>query len=325
MLAGHDSGRARLAYLGEERARQGPGAAAGARPRARRRHPGAGRATDPRRSPGRASSPPTCCGVRFVLGIAAGRGVRRAGRHPAVDRGGRRSDPRSLPIFAATLLATGRQISAEWEFQLAEAPDGLRLRSGLLQTRAETFRTAGSRRSAGSSRCGGGRSGGCGWSSTWRGAATRTARSASRVGGHARPAAGGVTRGGAVAARPGVPGAVAELPDARRAPTPRARWRAPLSRRYLRCGGDGAYLTCCTGRLRPSTRSIVPLEKVQSIRWSQGRGRAGSGWPASAVDTAGQRFTGEARFRDEAEAHAMLWALPDQARSARRRAAAPHG
>src|SRR3954449_976675 len=35
-------------------------------------------------------------------------------------------------------LATARQIGAEWEFTLAEAPDGLRLRSGLLQHRAET-------------------------------------------------------------------------------------------------------------------------------------------------------------------------------------------
>jgi putative membrane protein len=82
-------------------------------------------------------------------------------------------------------------------------------------------------------------------------------------------------------------------------------------------GGDTVYLTCTTGRIRPST-VVVPLQKIQSVRWSQGPVSRRLRLASVAVDTAGQRFTAEAKFRDEGEAHAMLWSLPDQARAARR-------
>jgi putative membrane protein len=114
-----------------------------------------------------------------------------------------------------------------------------------------------------------------------------------------------------------LPGAVAELPPTAGVPG-RALWRVPLSRRYARVHYDDGYVACCTGRLRPDT-VIVPLQKVQSVRWSQGpwsrRLRIGSIF----IDTAGHRFTGNARFRDEAEAQRMLAELPDLARVARGR------
>jgi putative membrane protein len=118
-----------------------------------------------------------------------------------------------------------------------------------------------------------------------------------------------------------LPGAVAELPVSRQAPG-HARWRAPPSRQFLRVRGDSAYLVCTTGRVRPST-VVVPLEKIQSVRWSQGPVSRRLKLASVDVDTAGQRFTGQARFRDEREAQAMLWSLPDQARAARQSAA--HG
>jgi putative membrane protein len=79
---------------------------------------------------------------------------------------------------------------------------------------------------------------------------------------------------------------------------------------------DGTYISCCTGRLRPDT-VIVPLAKAQSIRWSQGPWSRRLGLGSIYIDTAGQRFTGWARFRDEAEAQALIAALPDLARAAR--------
>ena len=61
------------------------------------------------------------------------------GRQCSATRRARSSATSPRASCLADLLVTARQISAEWEFHIAEAPDGLRLRSGLLQTRAETI------------------------------------------------------------------------------------------------------------------------------------------------------------------------------------------
>jgi putative membrane protein len=318
VLAGHDSGRARLAYLGEDRA---------VKVRAQLLALAHGLADD---TPEPAERPvlnvdgarivaANLLRFRFVLGVGL---IVAMGVLTVVRPGQARATFASvLPIFAATLLVTGRQISAEWGFGVAEAPDGLRIRAGLLQTRAETIPY--------------GRVQAVRWVEPlwWRPfgwvrlevdvARRRNRDSAERESGSESRAllpVGSREEARWLLARV-LPGAVAELPPSREAPV-RSRWRAPLSRQYMRCGGDAAYLVCTTGRVRPST-VVVPLEKIQSVRWSQGPVSRRLKLASVDVDTAGQRFTGQARFRDEREARAMLASLPDQARAARRTAATP--
>jgi putative membrane protein len=318
VLAGHDSGRARLAYLGEERA---------VKVRAQLLALAHGLADDTPEPAERqvltVDAPRIVAAnllrLRFVIGI--GLVVVLVALTLLRPDQARATFGSLLPIFAATLLVTGRQISGEWGFGVAEAPDGLRIRSGLLQTRAETIPY--------------GRVQAVRWIEPlwWRPfgwvrlevdvARRRDRDSAERESGSGSRAL--LPVGSREEARwllgRVLPGSVAELPTSRQAPS-RARWRAPLSRQYLRCGGDVAYLVATTGRVRPST-VVVPLEKVQSVRWSQGPVSRRLRLASVSVDTAGQRFTGEARFRDEREARAILTALPDQARAARL-AASPH-
>jgi putative membrane protein len=313
VLAGHDSGRARLAYLSEDRA---------VKVRAQLLALAHGLADDTPEPPERPILnvdsaqivAANLLGVRFVIGVAlAALMIVLAVIQPSRAVGTFIS---LLSVFAVTLLATFRQISTEWDFQVAEAPDGLRLRAGLLQTRAETIPY--------------GRVQAVRWIEPlwWRPfgwvrlevdvARRRNRDRSERESGTASRAL--LPVGSRAEARwlldRVLPGATAELPEARRPPS-RARWRAPLSRHYLRCSGNSAYLVCTTGRIRPAT-VVVPLEKIQSVRWSQGPVSRRLRLASVAVDTAGQRFTGEAKFRDEREAQAMLWSLPDQARSARR-------
>ncbi|MBV9486708.1 MAG: PH domain-containing protein, partial [Frankiaceae bacterium] len=222
-----------------------------------------------------------------------------------------------LAIFAIFLLGVARQAAAEWDMQIAEAPDGLRLRSGLLQTRAETVPH--------------GRVQAIRWVEPlwWRPfgwvrlefdvarrrnadpteeQSAMTSKALLPVGSRAeaRYLLGHV-----------MPGATGELPPAAGVPA-RAVWRVPLKRRFARVYVDESYIACCHGRVRPDT-VIVPLHKIQSMRWSQGpwsrRLRLGS----VLVDTAGQRFTGSARFRDETEARELLARLADLAHAARSR------
>ncbi|HEX3908298.1 MAG TPA: PH domain-containing protein [Mycobacteriales bacterium] len=318
VLAGHDSGRARLAYLSDERA---------VKVRAQLLALAHGLADD---TPEPAERPifhvdgaqivaANLLGLRFVIGV--GLAVVMIVLAVIQPSSAVATFTSLLSVFAVTLLATFRQISTEWDFTVAEAPDGLRLRAGLLQTRSETIPY--------------GRVQAVRWIEPlwWRPFGwVRLEVDVARRRGRDRSEreSGGSTRallpvGSRAEARwlldRVLPGASAELPVTRLAPK-RARWRAPLSRHYLRCSGDKVYLVCTTGRIRPST-VVVPLEKIQSVRWSQGPVSRWLRLASVYVDTAGQRFTAEAKFRDEREAQAMLWALPDQARSARRSASTP--
>lgn len=222
-----------------------------------------------------------------------------------------------IAVFASFVLAYSRQASAEWDTQLAEAPDGLRIRSGLLQTRAETVPH--------------GRVQAVRWVEPlawrpfgWVRLEFDVARRRNRDRGEEQSAVVSKallpvgTRDEArwLLSRI-LPGATGELPATAGIPR-RALWRVPLKRRYARFQLDDAYISCCHGRLRPDT-VIVPLQKIQSVRWSQGpwsrRLRLGS----VLIDTAGQRFTGSVRFRDEVQAQDLVARLPDLASRARTR------
>lgn len=238
--------------------------------------------------------------------------------------------PRAAPAVAssafavavALALAAARQMGAEWEFTVAEAPDGVRLRSGLLQTRAETIPH--------------GRTQAVRWVEPllWRPFGwVRLEIDVARRHDHDRSerASAATTRtllpvGGAEEARwllsRVLPGA-SVVPPGGSGPPGRAWWRAPLSRHYLGAWYDGAHVACRTGRVRPAV-VVVPLEKMQSLRWTQGPVSRLLRLASVHVDTAGHRFAGSARFRDADEADEWAARLPELARAARSRATAGH-
>jgi len=84
----------------------------------------------------------------------------------------------------------------------------------------------------------------------------------------------------------------------------------------LRAWYDARYVVCMSGRVR-RTVTIVPLEKVQSLRWTQGPVSRRLGLATVHADTAGRRFPAAASYRAAAEASAWIIALPDVARAAR--------
>jgi putative membrane protein len=109
-------------------------------------------------------------------------------------------------------------------------------------------------------------------------------------------------------------------PDPERtAPPSRARFKAPLSFHFLSAGHDGAHVVCVTGRINRAT-TWVPLEKTQSIRRVQGPLQRPLGLATVHVDVAGKRARAEFRDREGTEADRLVADLTALSRSARQRA-----
>lgn len=219
-------------------------------------------------------------------------------------------------LLTMTLFATAARVAAEWDFRVAEAPDGLRLDCGLLQHRAETVPY--------------GRIQAVRWIEPlfWRpfGWVRLEFDVARRRGGDRSDRESAATTrallpvGSRDEARwllsRVMPGATGELPSS--FGLPRRAWlRVPLARQYARFRHDQTYLFCGTGRVRPAV-VIVPLAKVQSLRWMQGPWSRALRLASVYVDTAGRRYTGSAEFRSDEEAQRLLATLPELARAARR-------
>jgi putative membrane protein len=219
-----------------------------------------------------------------------------------------------LPTAIGIVLTVWRWFNGEYGTTVAAAPDGLRLRSGLIQTTAETIRP--------------GRVQAVrlveplawrpfGWCRLEVDVAGPRVRRESRaeherlravipVG--TRPQAMEML-GAVLSSRP--------LPDK---PAPRrARLKAPLAYHFLAFGSDDRYVVTSRGRVTRTT-TWIPLEKVQSIRWVQGPVQRCLGLSSVRLDVAGKRLTGEIEDRTDAEARDLLRRLPDLARAARARA-----
>ena len=313
VVAGHGSGHTRLAYLTEQRADEvraqllalahGLDSATPAPPeRPIITVPGA------RIVAANLTSTPALVAVAFVVvAMVVTAAAPRAGAGVFGTAG---------PL--AFLIAAGlaRQIGAEWEFAVAEAPDGLRLRAGLLQTRAETIpigRTQAIRlvqplwwRPLG-------------WVRLEIDVARR--RDHDRAEGETAT----TTRALLPVGTPEqaewllqrvLPGASTVAPPASRPPR-RAIVRAPLMWHHLRAWHDGRYLVCETGRLRRSS-VVVPLAKAQSFRWEQGPVSRWLGLATVHVDTAGRHFPGAALLRPLSQSVEWIAELPLLARAARR-------
>jgi putative membrane protein len=104
-------------------------------------------------------------------------------------------------------------------------------------------------------------------------------------------------------------------------PPRRVFWKSPLRYRKLAWGRTDAAVATTSGRLR-RVSSWVPLEKVQSLRHVEGPIQRRLGLASVHVDTAGRAVHATLRDRDAAEAARALTELAELARAARRAPAA---
>ncbi len=102
------------------------------------------------------------------------------------------------------------------------------------------------------------------------------------------------------------------------APPARARLKAPISYPLLRAGLRDGYAVSVVGRVRRLT-TIIPLAKVQSVRWVQGPVQRRLDLATVHLDAAGSHTTGAAlRDRSAEEARELLQRLPGLCATARR-------
>ncbi|MCW2529353.1 MAG: rane-flanked domain [Pseudonocardiales bacterium] len=220
-----------------------------------------------------------------------------------------------LLIFGVTVI--GRRIFAEYGFSVDLAGDGLRLRSGLVQTRAQTI-PAGRVQAVR-----------CVQPLWWRPFGWyRLEVDVARQ----RSGRRGSESDGSLVSRALMPvGTHTDVdlliglvlpraqwrPPAHTRPPRRAALKAPLSYLMLAAWYDHLYVATRTGRLRPST-VVVPLSKIQSVRWVQGPAQRALRIASVHVDLAGRSWRATARCRDEGDAVTMWNQLCDRARHARR-------
>jgi putative membrane protein len=214
-------------------------------------------------------------------------------------------------IAVATLV--WRRFNQEYKLTVASAPDGLRLRSGLVALNAETIRPG-------------------------RVQAVRLVEpflwrrlgwcrlEVDLAGRQRRKGEGEATRGQLRALLPVGSRALAFelldhlLPDAprpERRPPRRVAWKSPLRYRFLAWGRTDAAVVTMTGRIRRVT-VWVPLEKAQSLRLAEGPLQRRLRLVTVHVDTAGRALHAALRDRDRTEGHAALADLVGCARAARR-------
>ena len=219
-----------------------------------------------------------------------------------------------LPIVLGVAVNLWRQLNGEYGTTVTAARDGIRLRSGLIQTTAETIRPGRIQavrlvepviwRAFG-----------------WCRLEVDVAGARQRRENHAE---GQRLRAVIpVGSRAEADQMLAELlgtpPQPSLRPPVAARWKAPLTYHFLAWNSDERYVVAARGRVSRQT-TWVPLEKVQSIRWVQGPGQRRLGLATVYLDVAGKRVTARIEDRDAAEAVEILGRLPDLTRAARSRA-----
>jgi putative membrane protein len=228
----------------------------------------------------------------------------------------------TVSIAVPALVGVGpevfRRFNSVYDFQLAEAADGLRLSRGLLQTRTETIPF--------------GRIQAVRWVEPllWRPFGwvrlevdvARQRSSQQREEGSSQLSRTLLPVGSREHAtwllQRVLPGASVVPPPGSAAPH-RAMVRAPFAYHLLAFWHDrGRHALARTGRVCPKV-VVVPLEKVQSIRLRQGPAQRWLRLATVHIDTAGRGWQARAECRDAAEAEALLWGLTDLAREARRR------
>jgi putative membrane protein len=218
-----------------------------------------------------------------------------------------------LPTAIGIAATVWRWFNGEYATTVAAAPDGLRLRSGLIQTTAETIRP--------------GRVQAIrlveplawrpfGWCRLEVDVAGPRIRRESRAeNGRLRAL---IPVGSKAEAVQMLAAVLTSQPMPDKPAPRRVRFKAPLQYHFLAFGSDDNYVVTAHGRVSRTT-TWIPLEKVQSVRWVQGPGQRCLGLSSVRLDVAGKRVTGAIEDRADAEARDLLMRLPDLARAARAR------
>jgi putative membrane protein len=200
---------------------------------------------------------------------------------------------------------SARRLVDEWDFHLAEAPDGLRIRCGLGSRVAETI-PAGRIQAV--------RMLEPFW---WRplgwyrlelhlaGAATREGQQPVAANLHRALLPVGTREEATRLLGRILPGH--DVPLAR--PPRRSAWRAPFSYHYLGAGHSPLYAAASGGRFRRRTE-WAPLSKIQSIRSVQGPLQRWLGLATVSLDIAGRHSFVGWEQRDRREADALMAVLP---------------
>jgi putative membrane protein len=217
----------------------------------------------------------------------------------------------TVAVVVAMGLAGWRRVSTEWSFAVADAPDGLRITSGLLSRAAETvprgriqavrmveplwFRSFG-----------------------WCRLELHLAGGV-KGGDHEQPARlrHALLPVGSLAEADWLLSRV--LPDREAVltrPPRRAAIRAPLSYHFLRAGLGENCAVAVSGRIRRET-VWMPLAKVQSLQAAQGPVQRSLGLASIHMDTAGHRTRATLRDRAVNEAVPLLEELPGRCAVAR--------
>lgn len=212
----------------------------------------------------------------------------------------------------ALLVSAFRRFNAGYHLTVADAPDGLRLRSGLIETAAETIprgRIQAIRMTEPLAwRL-------LGWCRLDVDVAGQKAR-----GRQDRNEAKAVRSLLPVGSREQAASLVAtvfgDVPTERLAPPRRARWKSPLRFYFLSWGGNDRYAVTTSGRVRRVT-DWVPLSKVQSVRYVEGPIQRRLRLSSIHLDTAGRNVHAVLRDRDQREARQLLRELPERGRLAR--------
>jgi putative membrane protein len=218
-----------------------------------------------------------------------------------------------FPVVIGVVVAVWRRFNGEFGTVVTTGPDGLRLRSGLVQTTAETIRP--------------GRVQAVrlveplvwrafGWCRLEVDVAGPRQRRENQSESQRLRAL--IPVGSRADAEQMLGELIASPPVPSRRAAPAARWKAPLMYHFLAWGGDDRHVAASHGRVCRTT-TWVPLEKVQSIRWVQGPVQRRLGLASVRIDVAGRRVTVGIRDRDAAEADELLRRLPGLARAARAR------
>jgi putative membrane protein len=221
-------------------------------------------------------------------------------------------------LLIACLSLVWRRVSTQYGFTMAQSPDGIRVRRGLLGTVAETIpvpRVQAVRMIE---------------PLLWR--PLRWCRLEVDVAGSpGRDSADGTARmrktllpvGRRDEARSLLAMAVGNAPPGLTRPPRRARWKAPLSYHFLAAGHDDRLAVSVVGRIRRVT-TVVPLEKAQSVRFVQGPLQRRLALATVHLDAAGH-VRAEFRERPQAQARTLVDELAALSREARRNAPSADG
>ena len=217
-----------------------------------------------------------------------------------------------LPVLLYLGHDLWRQVSSLWNFTVAESPDGLRLRSGLLSTRAQTVPP--------------GRIQAVrihqpllwrpfGWASVHMNVAGYAGKRQAvntvllPVGSLSLSMrlAGGIVGGVDISSVPLFP------------PPDRSRWRAPLWWKFMGVGSDDHSFVTRHGFLS-RTIELVPHERIQSVRMRSGPWQNMLGLATVYLDSTRGPVTVRAAFRDSKEARNIVDWQAERAQHARRQA-----